>query len=70
MPSDNFGSSSGPTWMDSLGCSGTEAKLAHCQFGNSNAGWEDVDPNVPCNQTGLQCLGKYHKNNLYLKIGY
>ena len=52
------------------GCSGTEAKLAHCQFGNANAGWGDVDPNVSCNQTGLLCSGKYHKNNLYLKIGY
>ena len=59
MPSHNFGSSSGPTWMDSLGCSGTEVKLTHCQFGNGNAGWGDVDPIVSCNQTGLQCSGTW-----------
>ena len=58
MPSDSYGSSNGPTWMDSLRCSGTETKLSHCQFGNGNAGWGDVDPNVPCNQTGLQCSGR------------
>ena len=59
QPSDTYGSSDGPTWMDEIGCDGEELKLSHCGFGESSEKWGDVIE--PCDQTGLQCTGKYYK---------
>lgn len=48
----DFGESSGPVWMDRLGCSGTEADIALCSF----SGWG----NTRCSHkldAGVSCSG-------------